>query len=244
MPAAVVQPELRALLVGGPRGAAAPQRFFCPEADMARLYDITLPIREDMITYPGNPPTRVRPHSSIADGDDANVTELSFGSHTGTHVDAAHHFIDGGQTVDELPLDTLIGDALVVELPDSVTAIGEQELKAAGVRDVARVLLKTRNGVLLEKDEFDEGFAHITGDGAEYLVQQGVRLVAIDYLSVEAFAADEPRAHQTLLAKEIIVVEGVDLREVPPGRYELICLPLKVSDIDGAPLRAVLRETG
>jgi arylformamidase len=211
---------------------------------MARLHDITMPIAEGMITYPGNPPTRVRPHSRIADGDDANVSELSFGSHTGTHVDAAHHFVDGGQTVDELPLETLIGAALVVELPRAVTAIGAEELRAAGVRSVDRVLLKTRNGELLDKDEFDEGFAHITGDGAAYLVEQGVRLVAIDYLSVEAFDADEPRAHQTLLENEVVVVEGVDLRQVPPGRYELLCLPLKVSGIDGAPLRAVLRELG
>jgi arylformamidase len=214
------------------------------ERDMARLHDITLPIAEGMITYPGNPPTRVRPHSRIADGDVANVSELSFGSHTGTHVDAAHHFVDGGQTVDELPLDTLIGAALVVELPHDVTAIGAAELRAAGVHDVARVLLKTRNAELLKRDEFDEGFAHITGDGAEYLVAQGVRLVAIAYLSVEAFDADEPRAHRTLLEKEIVVVEGVDLREVPAGRYELLCLPLKVSGGDGAPLRAVLRELG
>jgi arylformamidase len=209
---------------------------------MVRLHDITLPIAEGMITYPGNPPTRVRSHSRIADGAAANVSELSFGSHTGTHVDAAHHFVDGGQTVDELPLETLIGAALVVELPGAVTAIGAKELRAAGVHDVDRVLLKTRNGELLDKDEFDEDFAHITGDGAEYLVEQGVRLVAIDYLSVEAFDAAEPRAHQTLLEKEIVVVEGVDLRRVPPGRYELLCLPLKVSGIDGAPLRAVLRE--
>jgi arylformamidase len=129
-----------------------------------------------------------------------------------------------------------------VELPRAITAIGAEELRVAGVRDVDRVLLKTRNGELLDKDEFEEGFAHITGDGAQYLVEQGVRLVAIDYLSVEAFDADEPRAHQALLEKEIVVVEGVDLRQVPPGRYELLCLPLKVSGIDGAPLRAVLRE--
>jgi arylformamidase len=209
---------------------------------MSRLYDITLPIREGMIAYPGNPPTRLQPHTRIAHGDDANVLELSFGSHTGTHVDAAHHFIDGGQRVDELPLERLIGPALVVHVPGDVTAIGERELRDAGVDGQTRVLLRTCNAALRDHDEFDEGFAHLTGDGAAYLVRTGVDLIAIDYLSIEAFDADEPVAHRTLLEKEIIVVEGVDLRAVPAGMYELICLPLRVAGADGAPVRAVLRE--
>jgi arylformamidase len=209
---------------------------------MSTLYDITLPIHEGMITYPGSPPTRVRPHSSIAAGDDANVTELSFGSHTGTHVDAAHHFIDGGETVDELPLDRLIGAARVVELPADVTAIGAAELRAAGLEDATRVLLKTRNGELLGRNDFAEDFAHLTADGAQYLVGAGVQLVGIDYLSVEAFDAEEPAAHRILLERRIIVVEGLDLRAVPAGPCELICLPLKIAGIDGAPLRAVLRS--
>jgi arylformamidase len=211
------------------------------EAPLSRVYDITLPIHEGLITYPGNPETRLIPHDRIAAGDPANVTELRFGSHTGTHLDAAHHFVDGGQTVDELPLDVLIGPARVVEISD-VSAIGAAELRAAGIEGETRVLLKTRNQELLDRDGFEEDFAHVTGDGARYLVDAGVRLIAIDYLSIEAFDADEPVAHRTLLEKEIIVVEGVDLREVPAGRYELICLPLKVRGIDGAPVRAVLRE--
>jgi arylformamidase len=209
---------------------------------MARLYDVTLPIAEGMITYPGSPATRVEPHDSIEDGDDANVTTLTFGSHTGTHLDAAHHFIDGGQTVDELPLAVMIGPARVYELPGHVTAIGEHELREAGVQGETRVLLKTRNAALLGRDEFEEDFAYVTGDGAEYLVEQGVRLVGIDYLSVEAFDADDPAAHRTLLEHEVIIVEGLDLRHVPAGRYELLCLPLKVTGIDGAPARVVLRS--
>lgn len=209
---------------------------------MARLHDVTMPITEGMITYPGNPTTRVDPHSSLEDGEDANVTKLTFGSHTGTHVDAAHHFIEGGQTVDELPLDLLIGPARVYVLPDDVSAIGADALRAAGVQGEERVLLKTRNSALLGRDEFEEDFAHLTGDGAEYLLEQGVRLVAIDYLSIEAFDADEPAAHRTLLEREVIVLEGVDLRRVDAGRYELICLPLKVAGIDGSPARVVLRS--
>lgn len=208
---------------------------------MKRMYDITLPITEDMISYPGNPPVRLRAHSRIADGDDANVSELSLGSHTGTHLDAAHHFIDGGQTVDELPLERLIGPCRVIELPMDVKAIGERELREAGFDGEKRVLLKTRNGEFLGRDEFDESFTYIAGDGAAFLAASGVELVGIDYLSIEAFDAEDPVAHRTLLEREIIAVEGLDLRAVPPGRYELICLPLRIA-LDGAPVRAVLRE--
>lgn len=208
---------------------------------MSRIWDITLPIAEGMITYPGSPPVRIRSHDAIEDGDDANVSELSFGSHTGTHLDAAHHFIDGGQTVAELPLERLIGPCVVVEMPEHVRAVGREELSRADITGEKRVLLKTRNGRLLGREEFDEEFTYITGDGAAYLAEAGVELVGLDYLSIEAFDAEEPVAHRTLLAREIIAVEGIDLRNVAPGRYELICLPLRV-DIDGAPVRAVLRE--
>jgi arylformamidase len=211
---------------------------------MPRLYDISLPIREDMLTYPGDPPPELSPHASIDDGDDANVTSLSFGSHTGTHLDAALHFIPGGQSVDELSLERLIGPALVVRIPDEVQAIGAEELRAAGVEQQTRVLLKTRNSDFLSKSDFQKDFAYLTRDGAEFLLEAGVELIAIDYLSIEDFDADEPIAHKILLEREVIVVEGVDLREVPPGRYELLCLPIKIAGIDGAPVRAVLREVG
>ncbi len=211
---------------------------------MARFYDISLPITDDMIVFPDDPPVDVRPHSRIQDGDDANVTRLALGTHTGTHVDAASHFMDGAQTVDALPLARLIGPARVVRIPDEVKAIGPDELRDAGVGEDDRVLLRTRNGDLLGRDEFSEEFAYLTGAGAEFLVDSGVELVAIDYLSVEAFDAEEPVAHHKLLEREVVIVEGVDLREVPPGRYELICLPLRLAGLDGSPVRAVLRALG
>lgn len=211
---------------------------------MGRLYDISLPISEEILTYPGDPPVRFGVHARIARGDDANVTELAFGTHTGTHVDAPHHFVDGARRVDELPLEALIGPARVVVIPDEVQAIGADELQAAGAAGATRLLLRTRNAALLGKPDFDASFAHLTGDGAAYLVHAGVRLVAIDYLSIEAFGAEEAVAHQRLLGAEVIVVEGVDLREVPAGEYELICLPLRLAGLDGAPVRAVLRAPG
>jgi arylformamidase len=209
---------------------------------MARYYDISLPIKDGMVTFPDDPDVQVRPHSRIADGDDANVTRLALGTHTGTHVDAPSHFKDDGRTVDRLELDRLLGPARVVHIPDDVKAIGETELRAAGIDGEARVLLRTRNGQLLDRDDFAEDYAYITPDGARYAVEAGVRLLGIDYLSVEAFDAEEPEAHHTLLDAEVVIIEGLDLREVPDGRYHLACLPLRLAGLDGSPVRAVLRE--
>jgi arylformamidase len=206
-----------------------------------RFYDISVSITPTLVTYPGDPAIRIDPYSRIAAGDDANVTALSFGSHTGTHVDAARHFIEGGQTVDELPLDRLVGPVEVVHVDEEVRAIGESELREAGLVAATRVLLRTRNSALWGEDGFREDFAHLTADGARYLVELGVGLVGIDYLSVEAFESEDMPAHRTLLGREVVILEGVDLRGVPAGRYELLCLPLKLAGLDGAPARAVLR---
>jgi arylformamidase len=209
---------------------------------MHRYHDVSLPISEELITYPGDPPIRLSSHARIADGDDANVTRLSFGSHTGTHVDAPLHFIDGARAIDEVPLDVLIGPVLVAEFDPGTTAIGAAELRAAGVSGATRVLLRTRNRELLNEEEFRKDFTWLSGEGADYLLQEGVKLVGIDYLSIEEFGADEPVAHRKLLERDVVILEGVDLRGVPAGRYELICLPLRLAGLDGAPARVVLRE--
>jgi arylformamidase len=209
---------------------------------MTVFHDISLPISERLITYPGDPPIQLPAHARIADGDDVNVTRLSFGSHTGTHVDAPLHFIDDARAVDELPLDILIGPVRVAEFDRGVSGIGEDELREAGIDGETRLLLKTRNRDLLESEAFREDFTYLTGAGADYLLEAGVKLVGIDYLSIEEFDADEPVAHKRLLEQEVIIVEGLDLRGVPAGRYELICLPLRLAGLDGAPARAVLRE--
>ena len=211
---------------------------------MPRTYDISLPISHGGVRYPGNPDIAISPHQSIARGDTANLSLISFGSHTATHVDAARHFIEGGQTADAIPLDRLIGAAVVLAFPDDVIAIGETHLRACDLRGERRVLLKTRNSTLLGRPEFVADYTHLAPDGAEHLVSLGVELVGIDYLSVERFRSGDHRTHLTLLERNVVIVEGLDLREVPAGRYELICLPLKLAGLDGAPARAVLRSTG
>jgi arylformamidase len=204
-----------------------------------KIYDVTIPISPAMPVYPGDPSVSVEKVMQMSRGDVANVTHLSFGTHTGTHIDAPHHFIDGAMTVDEIPLNLLIGRARVVEVtaPVITGAVLEEMDFTADVR----VLFKTRNSYLWSNPAFVKDFVYLTKDAAQYLVGNGIKLVGIDYLSVEQFGFSEPDAHRTLLGNGTIIIEGLNLSEVEPGDYELICLPLKIDKGDGAPARAVLK---
>ncbi|MGI8619737.1 MAG: cyclase family protein [Gemmatimonadaceae bacterium] len=209
---------------------------------MRRIIDISVPLVSDGLIYPGNPAIQITPQQSIAAGATANVSTLVFGSHTGTHVDAAKHFFDDGQAVDQLPLDRLIGRARVLEFADDVMQIGAKELDGQPIEGAQRVLLKTRNSALLEQAEFARDYAFLAPDGAELLADKGVVLVGIDYLSIEQFRSGHHRTHRTLLEREIVIVEGLQLGGVAPGVYDFICLPLRIAGLDGAPARAVLLE--
>jgi arylformamidase len=207
---------------------------------MPRLYDISLPVTNDVVVYPGNPPVRLAPQQEMSKGGSSNVSLLSFGSHTGTHVDAPGHMIDGAAGVDRLALDVLMGPAMVVALADDVMAVGESELRSFQLDGQRRVLLKTRNSRFIRDGEFHKDYTYLAPDGAAYLVDLGVRLVGIDYLSIEQFRSGHHRTHKTLLGAGVVIVEGLDLSAVPAGAYELRCLPLLLSGLDGAPARAVL----
>jgi arylformamidase len=207
---------------------------------VSRIYDISVPIRSGGIVYPGNPEIDITLQQAVAKGAGANVSAIRFGSHTGTHADASRHFFDDGQPVDQIPLDRLIGPALLVSFPDNVRAIGTAELKAHDLRGRTRILLRTRNSALLSQQQFAPDYTYLAPDGAEYLVDKGVELVGIDYLSIEQFHSGHHRTHRTLLAKSVVILEGLDLSVPPPGEYQLICLPLRIEGCDGAPARAVL----
>src|ERR1041384_4589485 len=196
--------------------------------------------------YPGDPGIEIVEWATLARGDAANVSFLRFGAHTATHVDAPAHFIADAPTVADMPLDVLLGPAHVVEVARDVCAI-EAEHVAALVPDGAqRVLFKTRNSAFWGEPaprEFHKDFTYITHAAARALVERNVRLVGFDYLSVEQFAAETFDTHTTLLTHGVVIVEGLDLRAVAPGRYELLCLPPKLAGTlgDGAPARALLR---
>ena len=207
-----------------------------------RIWDVSVPIRHGGVVYPGNPPISITAVQSIAAGNTANVSRIDLGSHTATHVDAPLHFMDGGAGVDELPLDVLIGPARLISFEDDVLAVGEAELRQHDLRGVTRVLIRTRNSAWLASDstEFHPDFTHVTPDGAEYLVSLGVRLVGVDYLSVEQFRSPHHKTHKKLLSNSVVIVEGLALAEPPAGDYELYCLPMLMAGLDGAPARAVL----
>lgn len=207
---------------------------------------MTAPLREDLPAWPGEEGLRRRLTSDPARGDEAMVSHLSLGAHTGTHVDAPVHFLEGGAGVDALPVEALVGPAVVVGLEAVEGAIGADDLEAAGIPAGAeRLLLRTRNSGWSAGDSgFREGFVALDVSGAEWCVRRGVRLVGIDYLSIEPFGAGRPGhpVHRTLLEAGVAVLEGVDLAEVRPGRYFLAALPLRIPGADGAPARAVLVE--
>jgi arylformamidase len=207
-----------------------------------KIYDVTVAISNDLPVYPGDPPIHIERTQSLEKGDVARVSLLSFSTHIGTHIDPPCHFMKDGATLDQAPLEVLIGPARVVDAGDAAS-IDAALLSTFDLDGASRVLFKTRNSRLWsETKEFQKDFVYLEADAAEALVARGVKLVGIDYLSVEKFGFDEPTTHWTLLGNDVYIVEGLDLSAVAPGDYELICLPLKIKDGDGGPARVVLRE--
>jgi arylformamidase len=207
---------------------------------MPTIYDISLPIVSGGLVYPGNPEITITPQQEISKGAGANVSTLSFGSHTATHVDAPKHFFNEGAGVDGLSLDTLMGPAVLLAVNDLVMAVGEEELRRHEIEGHTRVLIKTRNSSFIRGRDFHRDYTYLAPDGAAYLVSLGVRLVGVDYLSVEQFHSGHHRTHRALLERSVVIVEGLDLSVPAAGPYELCVLPLLIPDLDGAPARAVL----
>ena len=199
------------------------------------LHDISVPIGPDMHIYRGNPGVSLERHESIADGAHANVSKLELGVHSGTHIDGPLHFIDGAAGTEALPLDLLVGDVVVVDATSIRGDLDEASLASLDLPDGERLLLKTSNSALWEEPEFTHDFIRLSGSGARHLIERGVRLIGIDYLSI-----GDVEAHRELLGADIVAIEGLDLREVEPGSYELVCLPLRLEGSDGAPARAIL----
>jgi len=210
-----------------------------------RIYDVSVRLSETTPTYPGDPGIEIRSWKSLAGGDSANVSLLHMGAHSGTHVDAPAHFIEGGGRVESLALEALIGEAQVVAVPENITTIDAGFTAAHCQPGRERILFKTRNSNFWAGEDpvFHADFTHIGLSAAEYLVSQGTKLVGIDYLSIEQFKSKMHETHLALLSKGIVILEGLDLREVGAGIYELICLPLRIAggSGDGSPVRAVLR---
>lgn len=205
-----------------------------------KIYDVSVHLRPGMPVWPGEPDLEIHRLHSIENGVGVNVSGLRAGCHTGTHVDAPLHFIDGGDSVDKLSLDLFVGRAVVHAMAVE-TCIERGDLESLDIRSGDRVIFKTSNSLLWEKEPFQTDFVYISGEAASHLVDIGVKTVGIDYLSVEKYGLEEAPTHHILLAAGIGVIEGLDLRGVEGGEYELVCLPMKLDGVDGAPARVILR---
>jgi arylformamidase len=203
--------------------------------------DVSVPLHSGMVHWPDNPPVQIERALSIGHGDAANVSEISMGAHTGTHMDGPIHFVQDGKGLDEMPFDATIGRARVIEISDP-ESIKPKELHPHGLQRGERILFKTQNSARRwSSEDFIEDFVYVSQEAARYLADRGIKTVGVDYLSVGGFRKDGVETHQALLEAGIWVIEGLDLSEVKPGEYELICLPVKIEQSDGAPARAILR---
>jgi arylformamidase len=212
------------------------------EDEMSKIIDISVTITNEIPVWPGDPSVELERVSKIEDGANANVSQVRMSVHTGTHMDAPYHFIKDGYTIEAVPLETLIGPAQVVKIADAVEVIDAQVIRSAGIRpDTVRVLFRTRNSQFWpsQTSDFRTDFVGIDAGGAQALVDMGIRLVGIDYLSIAPFHMSRP-THEALLGRQVAVLEGCNLSQVEPGTYMLYALPTKLGGSDGAPVRAVL----
>jgi arylformamidase len=207
-----------------------------------KLIDISVSLDDKLASYPGNTPFSIEPIKRIARGDSSNVSTLHMSAHSGTHVDAPRHFFDSAPGTEALSLEMLIGRTRVIEVPTRKAVTGE-DLAAFDLSEDVRLLLKTSNSRLWGSPEFHSEFIGLTESAARHLVDHGVKVVGVDYLSVEVFHTPGAPAHHVLLGAGTVVIEGLNLRDVDPGVYDMFCLPLRVSGCDGAPARVVLRRS-
>jgi arylformamidase len=208
------------------------------------LIDISLTLHPDLPVWPGDTPVMLERVRSISEGNASNDSRLRCSVHTGTHVDAPCHFLEKGASVDQLPLDVMVGPAAVVAIEDTTVITPSELMDRKLPGDTRRLLIKTPNSELWSdpRHRFHREFVALNPAAAQWVVDQGIRLIGVDYLSVQRYSDTNAATHRILLEAGVIIVEGLDLRGVRPGPYELMCLPLKLAGSDGAPARAILIE--
>ena len=213
----------------------------------SKYYDITVPISQDMLIWPGDPKVTLRQVSSISKGAESNITQLRMSVHTGTHIDAPKHFLDDGNTIDRISLEQLIGPVFVMVFEEEISLITKETITKHKdfdiLSDIKKVLFKTRNSRLWHSDSkaFRKDFVGLDHSAAQLLADLGMELVGVDYLSIATFnETEEP--HKILLEQGVVLLEGIDLTGVPQGSYELFCLPLLLQGCEGSPARVILKS--
>ncbi len=209
-----------------------------------KIYDLSILLSEEMHIFPGDPPFTVKKIAEISEGKTANISSITMGSHTGTHIDPPLHFVKDSQGINKIPLDRFVGRAIVIDLYSVETEITEKDLKEFDEKitmgDI--VLFKTKNSEMWDGEEFREDFIYLTKDAGRYLLKKGIKTVGIDYLSIEEYGSKTAPIHHLLLENGVPIIEGLNLKGIKPGEYFFACLPLKIKEGDGAPARAILIE--
>lgn len=203
--------------------------------------DVSVPLRHGMVQWPGDPAAHITRFADMEKGAVCNVSQLNMCAHVGTHMDGLLHFIHRGAGLDTMPIEATVGPARVIQIRDR-ESVKPAELARHKPRKGERLILKTTNSRQFWRDlPFNKDFVHIRKDAAQYLADCRIRSIGIDYLSVGGFERDGVETHRILLGAGIWIIEGLDLRRIKPGRYDLMCLPVKIENSDGAPARAFLR---
>ena len=207
------------------------------------IYDVSVPIANGMPVWPTDPPLKLtsQAHLSRDRSHTVHVTTIEMGSHTGTHIDAPFHFVEAGRKLDEIPLKDLVGPVSVIQVT-GVPSITREHLKSLSWKNVERVFFKTDNSEHWNDGVFFERFVYLEPEAAEFLVQRNLRVVGIDYLSIDPYKSEKHPTHFVLLGRNVIIIEGLNLSRVPPGRYQMVALPLNLQGADGAPTRVILME--
>ena len=205
--------------------------------------DASMTLRSGMLHWPGDPPVVIERVRDMEKGETSNLSRMAMGVHSGTHVDAPVHFINRAKGIDRLPFDPLIGLTRVLAVA-AVESVQEADLAECGIETGERILLRTDNSIRqnLLKTVFDDRFIHLEEDAARFLATRKIKTVGVDYLSVGGYQKNGSAIHRILLEADIVIIEGLDLAGVRPGYYDMICLPMRIQDADGAPARVVLRE--
>jgi arylformamidase len=213
-------------------------------ATKTKIHDVTLPFSAEFPVWPGDPPIETYPMSRIADGASANVTRIVCPTHCGTHVDPPWHFVDHGAKLDQIPIERWVGPCQVIRIGDDVDRIEPHHLDEAGIApETIRLLFKTRNSAWWSRRPltFDTAYVALSPEAVRWVIDRGIKLIGVDALSFESFDSDGI-THRTLLGSDVVAIEGLDLSAIQPGFYDLVCLPLKLRDGDGAPARVILLE--
>lgn len=206
-----------------------------------KIYDITHSLSTKLPCWDNNDRAIIKQTSNIKSGDVCNVTHIFINSHYGTHIDAPSHFIDDAKTIDKISLETLVGKVRVVDV-SKYSEITLDVIKKLNLEDEDRVLFKTNSGNYMKVSDFKKDYVSLTLEAAKHLVDIGIKLIGIDYLSIESYDTKNYDVHKLLLNAEIVIIEGLKLDNIIPGDYDLVALPMKIENCDGAPTRAILIE--